>query len=76
MTAALADDLTDLRLTLHRNAYRPVPVLGPHVATKAAGKRPVMKSWEAVCATADEAEITRWTNAQRNCTTPACSAAP
>lgn len=68
MTAAFADDLTDLRLTLHRNAYRPVPVLGPHVATKAAGKRPVMKSWEAVCATADEAEITRWTNAQRNCT--------
>ena len=68
MTAALADDLTDLRLTLHRNAYRPVPVLGPHVATKSAGKRPAMKSWEAVCATADEAEITRWTNAQRNCT--------
>ncbi len=68
MTAALADDLTDLRLTLHRNAYRPVPVLGPHVATKSAGKRPVMKSWEAICATADEAEITRWTNAQRNCT--------
>jgi len=68
MTAAAADDLTDLRLTLHRNAYRPVPVLGPHVATKAAGKRPVMKSWEAVCVTADEAEITRWTNAQRNCT--------
>ena len=68
MTAAPADDLTDLRLTLHRNAYRPVPVLGPHVATKAAGKRPAMKSWEAVCATADEAEITRWTNAQRNCT--------
>ena len=68
MTAALADDLTDLRLTLHRHQYRPVPVLGPHVATKAAGKRPAMKSWEAVCATADEAEITRWTNAQRNCT--------
>ncbi len=68
MTAAPADDLTDLRLTLHRNAYRPVPVLGPHVATKAAGKRPAMKSWEAVCATADEAEITRWTHAQRNCT--------
>jgi hypothetical protein len=68
MTAAPADDLTDLRLTLHRNSYRPVPVLGPHVATKAAGKRPAMKSWEAICATADEAEITRWTNAQRNCT--------
>jgi putative DNA primase/helicase len=68
MKAALADDLTNLRLTLHRSAYCPVPVLGPHVATKAAGKRPVMKSWEAVCATADEAEIIRWTNAQRNCT--------
>lgn len=68
MAAALVDDLTDLRLTLHRNAYRPVPVLGPHVTTKAAGKRPAMKSWEAVCATADEAEITCWTNAQRNCT--------
>lgn len=61
-------DLTDLRLALHRNGYRPVPVLGPHVATKAAGKRPVMKSWEAVCAAADETEITRWTKAQRNCT--------
>ena len=68
MTAAPADALTDLRLTLHRNQYRPVPVLGPHVATKAAGKRPVMKSWEAICAMADEAEIARWTNAQRNCT--------
>jgi hypothetical protein len=68
MKVALADDLTNLRLTLHRSAYCPVPVLGPHVATKAAGKRPVMKSWEAVCATADEAEIIRWTNAQRNCT--------
>jgi hypothetical protein len=68
MNTAPADDLTSLRLTLHHNAYHPVPVLGPHVATKAAGKRPVMKSWEAVCATADAAEITRWTNAQRNCT--------
>jgi hypothetical protein len=68
MTAAPADALTDLRLTLHRNQYRPVPVLGPHVATKAAGKRPVMKFWEAICAMADEAEIARWTNAQRNCT--------
>lgn len=68
MTTAAADALTTLRLALHQNAYHPVPVLGPHVATKAAGKRPVMKSWEAVCATADPTEITRWTNAQRNCT--------
>ncbi|MFC0202070.1 PriCT-2 domain-containing protein [Paracoccus rhizosphaerae] len=35
---------------------------------KGAGKRPMMKGWETVCASADEAEITRWTKAQRNCT--------
>lgn len=62
------DDLTDLRLKLHRGGYRPVPVLGAHVAMKAAGKRPMMKGWETVCASADETEITRWTKAQRNCT--------
>jgi len=68
MTTAPSDALTDLRLTLHHNAYHPVPVLGPHVATKAAGKRPMMKGWETVCASADETEIARWTKAQRNCT--------
>lgn len=62
------DDLTNLRLKLHRGGYRPVPVLGAHVAMKAAGKRPMMKGWETVCASADETEITRWTKAQRNCT--------
>jgi hypothetical protein len=59
---------TELRLQLHRHDYRPVPVLGAHVAMKAAGKRPMMKGWETVCASADETEITRWTKAQRNCT--------
>ena len=34
----LPEDPTDLRLALHRNGYRPVPVLGAHVAMKAAGK--------------------------------------
>lgn len=68
MTEAVTDDLTELRLSLHRNGYLPVPVLGPHVDAKAAGKRPAMKSWETICATAGEAEITRWTSAQRNCT--------
>ena len=62
------DDLTDLRLKLRRGGYLPVPVLGSHVAMKAAGKRPMMKGWETVCASADETEITRWTKAQRNCT--------
>lgn len=65
---AAPEDPTDLRLQLHRNGYRPVPVLGAHVAMKSAGKRPMMKGWETVCASADEAEIARWTKAQRNCT--------
>jgi len=65
---SLPEDPTALRLALHRNGYRPVPVLGAHVAMKAAGKRPMMKGWETVCASADEAEITRWSKAQRNCT--------
>ena len=65
---ALPDDPTELRLALHRHGYRPVPVLGAQVAMKAAGKRPMMKGWETVCAGADEAEIARWTKAQRNCT--------
>ena len=56
----LPEDPTDLRLALHRNGYRPVPVLGAHVAMKGAGKRPMMKGWETVCASADEAEIARY----------------
>ena len=68
MTTAVADVLTNLRLKLHRNNYRPVPVLGANVQMKSAGKRPVMKNWQAVCAAADETEVMRWTNAQRNCT--------
>lgn len=66
--AAELEDPTELRLQLRRHGYRPVPVLGAHVAMKAAGKRPMMKGWETVCASADEAEIARWTKAQRNCT--------
>ena len=65
---AAPEDPTELRLALHRNGYRPVPVLGAHVAMKATGKRPMMKGWETVCASADEGEIARWTRAQRNCT--------
>lgn len=66
--AASTEPLSDLRLALHRNGYRPVPVAGAHLAMKSAGKRPLMKGWETICAAAEEAEITRWTRAQRNCT--------
>jgi hypothetical protein len=60
--------LTDLRLALWRNGYRPVPVAGAHLVVKSAGKRPLMKGWETACAAADEEEISRWGWAQRNCT--------
>lgn len=66
--AAEIEDPTELRLQLHRHGYRPVPVLGAHVAMKAAGKRPMMKGWETVCSSAGEGEIARWSRAQRNCT--------
>lgn len=68
MTEVSMDELNGLRQALNRHGYRPVPVLGAHVATKGAGKRPVMRSWETICATADEAEISRWSREQRNCT--------
>ena len=70
MGTALAAEavLTELRLVLHRNGYRPVPVAGAHLAIKSAGKRPLMKGWETICTSASEEEITRWAKAQRNCT--------
>ena len=62
MTDAPATALTALRHTLRCNGYRPVPISGPHLSIKAAGKRPLMRGWETVCAVADEAEIERWIN--------------
>ncbi len=66
--SATFTDLTDLRLALRRHGYRPVPVAGAHLDMKSAGKRPLMKGWETVCASADEAEIRRWTRSQTGCT--------
>lgn len=60
--------LTELRLALRRHGYRPVPVSGSHLAIKSAGKRPLMRGWETLCADAGEDEIRRWTRDQRNCT--------
>ncbi|CAA7624205.1 hypothetical protein [Magnetospirillum sp. SS-4] len=37
--------LVDLRRTLRRNGYHPVPISGPHLSIKAAGKRPLMRGW-------------------------------
>ena len=52
--------LTALRLRLRANGFPPVPVSGPHMRVKSAGKRPVMEDWRRVCAAADEAEVRRW----------------
>jgi hypothetical protein len=51
---------TTLRLQLLRNGYRPVPIIGPRVKIKSAGKRPPMTGWQDICATAGEAEVSRW----------------
>lgn len=61
-------DLTQLRLAAYRAGYRPVPISGPHMKVKSAGKRPLMDDWRTICAGADEAEISRWTKAEPNCT--------
>jgi hypothetical protein len=59
--------LTELRLDLYHNGYRPVPVSSHDLGIRSAGKRPLMDDWNTICATADENEIRRWTREQRNC---------
>src|SRR5262249_20836752 len=53
-------ELTELRLAMRSNGYRPVPVTGPKVDCRGAGKAPLMKDWQKVCAGADEKEIRSW----------------
>src|ERR1700722_4810867 len=60
-------DVTGLRLNMLASGYRPVPVLRFDATDKGAGKRPTMDGWQKVCATADETEVRRWTNAQKQC---------
>lgn len=62
------EELTSLRLRLLRNGYRPVPISGPTMRIRSAGKRPLMDNWQAVCAIADEPEVIRWTRGEPNCT--------
>jgi AAA domain/Bifunctional DNA primase/polymerase, N-terminal len=53
-------DLSDLRLKLRTNGYHPVPLIGAHIKTKSAGKRPSMPAWQDKCLNADPDEITGW----------------
>src|ERR1700680_4039338 len=63
---AAPQELTELRLKLHSNGYHPVPVVGAHVNTNSAGKRPTMTAWQTKCLTAGPYEITNWSRSQRN----------
>jgi Protein of unknown function (DUF3987)/Primase C terminal 2 (PriCT-2)/Bifunctional DNA primase/polymerase, N-terminal len=65
---ATPDELNALRFQLRNNAYHPVPVIGAHVNTNSAGKRPIMEAWQTRCFNADEQEIARWPQAERNST--------
>ena len=49
-TASGPHELTALRLRLRSNGYHPVPVVGAHIPTDSAGKRPTMTAWETECA--------------------------
>jgi Virulence-associated protein E/Primase C terminal 2 (PriCT-2)/Bifunctional DNA primase/polymerase, N-terminal len=59
---------TATRLQIYRNGYHPVPIIGAHIDTRSAGKRPGMSDWETICLTADEPEIKSWSRSQSNCT--------
>ena len=61
-------DPTALRLQVRRNGYWPVPIAGPTVKTKAAGKRPLMDEWQKICIAPNEAEVSRWTREYRTST--------
>ncbi|KAA2237078.1 PriCT-2 domain-containing protein [Salinarimonas soli] len=63
-----AAELTALRLRLRENGYCPVPVSGPHVNVKAAGKRPLMSNWQQRCLGADQGVIERWSRSYAMCT--------
>jgi AAA domain/Bifunctional DNA primase/polymerase, N-terminal len=61
-------ELTDLRLKLHANGYHPVPLIGAHIKTKSAGKRPNMTAWQDKCLNATPHEIAEWSRDQGDCT--------
>jgi hypothetical protein len=61
-------DFTATRLQMFRNGYHPVPIIGAHINTKSAGKRPTMSDWRTICQTADEPTIESWERRQPDCT--------
>jgi Bifunctional DNA primase/polymerase, N-terminal len=61
-------ELTALRLRLRSNGYHPVPVVGAHIVTNSAGKRPTMTAWETECLNATPVKIENWSRSQPDCT--------
>ncbi|SFM97961.1 PriCT-2 domain-containing protein [Methylobacterium pseudosasicola] len=51
---------TELRLALRERGYHPVPVTGPTMNVKDAGKRPQLPDWQRRCLDASPEEIERW----------------
>jgi hypothetical protein len=65
---ATPEELTALRLQLRSNGYHPVPVIGAHVNTTSAGKKPIMEKWQTRCFNADDNAIAGWSYSERNST--------
>lgn len=57
---------TELRIALHRNGYRPLPVSDPNPQLATGGKAPLFKNWRIVAAAATEATITKWESTPQN----------
>jgi putative DNA primase/helicase len=68
MTHTATVELSDLRLSLAGNGYRPVPISGIHMSVKSPGKQPVMSCWQQRCTTADEKMIRSWSAHAPDCT--------
>ena len=60
MTVHTLPNPTELRLALRDRGFHPVPVSGPAMNVKAAGKRPIMTGWERRCLDASAEDIERW----------------
>ena len=63
-----ADALSETRMAVFLNGYRPVPISGIRMNVKSPGKQPVLKDWREKCAVADEQTILSWSTTSRDCT--------
>lgn len=53
-------DITEYRLKIRANGWRPVPVTGPQTKCDNPGKAVLLKEWQRICQTANEKEIVSW----------------